>query len=324
MAGFGPMNRSADQIITDFTDTMLTEGEFRQLITDSINRVGDNCDILIRDKIFELTGDTTGTMTVTGGFTEGAGAQTITIPTEISAMAVGTAELANDSVTSAKIVDGTIVAGDIANGAVTNLKLADDAVTSAKILDGTIVSGDIAANTITDANIAENAVGASELADDAVDTAAIADGAVTSAKIAANTITADDIAPNAVGASELANNAVDTAAIADDAVTAAKLADNLVRTESVMHSSTMPASLSMSVPFYSVHLDPSGTGTIITTVPVGMFDGQTINITATRGMTITWSGTTPAISRGIGLATSARIASGIWSCLLYTSPTPRD
>ena len=74
----------------------------------------------------------------------------------------------------------------------------------------------------------------------------------------------------------------------------------------------MPTTLNTSVLLYSVHLDPSGTGTITTTVPIGAFEGQTINVTATRGMTITWSSTSTGTSRGIGLATAARIASGIW------------
>jgi hypothetical protein len=43
---------------------------------------------------------------------------------------------ANNSITSAMIVDGTIVTED----------LADNAITSAKIADGTIVNGDISSN----------------------------------------------------------------------------------------------------------------------------------------------------------------------------------
>ena len=56
MATFGPSDRerTAAQIIARFIDTDLTEGEFRTLIMDSINRVGDNCDILIRDKTLSL------------------------------------------------------------------------------------------------------------------------------------------------------------------------------------------------------------------------------------------------------------------------------
>ncbi len=72
----------------------------------------------------------------------------------------GTVTLPLGTVTSAMIFDGTIVAGDLADGAVTSAKildgtivagdLADGAVTSAKILDGTIVDGDINASAAID------------------------------------------------------------------------------------------------------------------------------------------------------------------------------
>ena len=43
--------------------------------------------------------------------------------------------ISDDSVTSAKIVNATIVAADLADDAVTTAKIADDAVTAAKIAD---------------------------------------------------------------------------------------------------------------------------------------------------------------------------------------------
>ena len=93
-------------------------------------------------------------------------------------MTVDTASIEDSSITSAKILNGTIATDDIAN----------DAITSAKIAGTTIVAGNIANNTITATQIAANAVGASELADNAVDTAAIANGAVTAVKLASTAV----------------------------------------------------------------------------------------------------------------------------------------
>ena len=78
MADFN--GRTAQELITSFTDTTLTELQFRANITDSINRVGDNCDRLDREKTVTLTGDVTGMGTTgTNGFTEGtAGAISVT------------------------------------------------------------------------------------------------------------------------------------------------------------------------------------------------------------------------------------------------------
>ena len=306
MATFGPSDRqrTADEIIARFIDTDLTEGEFRTLIMDSINRVGDNCDILIRNKTFTLSGDAMGTVTLTGGFTEGTGDQTITIPVDIIDNAITTTELANDSVTSAKIVDGTIVAGDIANDAVTNSKLADDAVRTDNIVDLNVTTGKLANDAVTNA----------KLADDSVQTDQIMDGVVTNTKLADMAVNTEELADDAVTAAKLANNAVDTAAIvdanvttaklADDSVTAAKLGNNVIAAGSVTHATSIPASLSADVPFYSVHLTTGGT----VTVPSGAFNGQIINITSAAGLTLVWG----ARSQGIGLAGSARIASGIW------------
>ena len=73
----------------------------------------------------------------------------------------------DNTVTSAKIVNGTIVSADLADDAVTTAKIADDAVAQA--------------------NIADDAVGADQLASNAVVTNSIVDDAVTLAKMAAGT-----------------------------------------------------------------------------------------------------------------------------------------
>ncbi len=70
----------------------------------------------------------------------------------------GTFDIANDSITSDKIKNGTIITND----------LASDSVTSAKIKDGEIKTNDIATDAVTSAEIASGAVGKSELANGAV------------------------------------------------------------------------------------------------------------------------------------------------------------
>lgn len=87
------------------------------------------------------TGLTGGPITTTG---------TVSIATG----GVTTALLADNSVTSAKIVDATIATADLADGSVSTVKLADNSVTSAKIVDGTIATADIADGAITAAKLA--------------------------------------------------------------------------------------------------------------------------------------------------------------------------
>lgn len=50
-----------------------------------------------------------------------------------SSLSIGTAQIANNAVTSAKIADGTIVVGDLANNAVETAKIKDGNVTLAKL-----------------------------------------------------------------------------------------------------------------------------------------------------------------------------------------------
>lgn len=58
---------------------------------------------------------------------------------------VGTSQLANDSVTSAKILDGQVATVDLANGA----------VNSAKVLDGSLLGADLANNTVGSTQLAD-------------------------------------------------------------------------------------------------------------------------------------------------------------------------
>ncbi|MFG0318490.1 MAG: hypothetical protein ACF8XB_14545, partial [Planctomycetota bacterium JB042] len=62
---------------------------------------------------------------------------------------VGTVDLANSAVTSGKIADGTVTSADLANGSVGSAKIATDAVSSVKILDGSITAADIGPNLVS-------------------------------------------------------------------------------------------------------------------------------------------------------------------------------
>jgi len=91
-----------------------------------------------------------------------------------TALAYGsiTGTLANDSVTTAKILNANVTAAKIASDAVTTAKIldanvttakiADDAVTTAKILDANVTTAKIADNAVTQAKLADRVVGSAE------------------------------------------------------------------------------------------------------------------------------------------------------------------
>jgi len=104
-----------------------------------------------------------------------------------------------DLATDGSKLDGGIMLADGDKGDITvsssgaTFTIDNDAVTSAKILDGTIVSSNIATGGIGSSNLANNSVTTLSMGDATVTTAKIVDSAVTSAKIADGAIVNADI-----------------------------------------------------------------------------------------------------------------------------------
>lgn len=164
-----------------------------------------------------------------------------------SSTKLGTAALADDAVTAAKLAHNSAVAVQSAapvsdnfegrgyfNTSNSNLQFFNGStyqqvvLPTAGIGDLQITTSKLADGAVTTAKV--TALGTAAYADGSVSTAKLADGAVTASKIATDSITATQIAPNAVGASELADNAVDSGSVQALAITEAKLADGAVTT----------------------------------------------------------------------------------------------
>ena len=126
--------------------------------------------------------------------------------------------MANTTVKSEQIEDGSITADKIADGAIVATELADNAVTTAKIN----------ADAVTGAKIADDAINSEHYTDGSIDTAHIADDQVTQAKMANDSVGADELASNAVVTASIVDANVTTAKIADGNISTAKIADNAV------------------------------------------------------------------------------------------------
>jgi len=103
-------------------------------------------------------------------------------------LAAGELGLETDT-TFYKIGTGSTAWTSLAYGTIAGVPSANS-ITSAMIVNGTIVAGDIASDAITTAKILDANVTAAKLASDAVTTAKILDANVTAAKLAATAVTA--------------------------------------------------------------------------------------------------------------------------------------
>jgi len=163
---------------------------------------------------------------------------------QASATKLGTAALADDAVTAAKLADDSSIAYEsvapasnnfqgrgYVNSTSNNLQVFDGSAfvqvvaPTAGIENLAVTTGKLAANAVTTAKVDASGLGAAAIATDAVTTVKILDSAVTTAKLAALAVTTAKIAADAVTAAEIASDAVDTAAIVALAVTTAKLND---------------------------------------------------------------------------------------------------
>jgi len=123
--------------------------------------------------------------------------------------------IADNSVTSAKIVDGTIATADLANSSVTSVKIADGNVGNADLFDGGVTSAKIADGTIVSGDLADNSVTTSKILDATIVTADLANGTVTSAKIGDGNVTTADLADNSVTTAKIVDGTVSAADIQD-------------------------------------------------------------------------------------------------------------
>lgn len=126
----------------------------------------------------------------------------------VSAGAIGTTELANDAVTTAKIQDGAITADKLAPDAIGDISLEDGSVTTAKLANSAVTAEKLAAGAFTTPKIADNAVTNAKMASSSVSTANIIDSNVTSAKLGTASVTEAKLGSDSVSTGKIQNNAV--------------------------------------------------------------------------------------------------------------------
>jgi hypothetical protein len=154
-----------------------------------------------------------------------------------------TTRLANNAVTSTKIVDAAIVASKISTGNITSSKLASSSVLSSKIGTGAVVTTKIANDAVTSDKLAVGAILSTAIGTNAVVTAKIANAVVTSDKLAANSITSGKIITGAILSTKLATGSVISSKIANDSVTTTKILDDAVTSNKLAAGAVLSAAV---------------------------------------------------------------------------------
>lgn len=146
-----------------------------------------------------------------------------------------TDDIADDAITTAKIVNETILAEDIGTGSVETSELLDEtilaediatgAVTTSEILDSTLINQDVSTGTIDSRTLLNETI----LAED------IGTGSVETSELLDETILAEDIATGAVTTSEILNGTLINEDMADNTL---NLSTKVTNTLMVEHGGT--------------------------------------------------------------------------------------
>ncbi|MBP8959280.1 MAG: hypothetical protein KBG40_02515 [Bacteroidales bacterium] len=165
----------------------------------------------------------------------------------------GVLTIADNAITTDKIVDGTIITADLADNSVTSAKivngtiisvdLADNSVTSAKIVNGDVQTDDLADMSVTTDKIAADAVTTSKILDANVTTSKLADGSVINTKLAADAVTSDKIANESILSEDIKDGDVQTVDLANLSVTTGKIADDAVITSKILDANVTTGKL---------------------------------------------------------------------------------
>lgn len=124
----------------------------------------------------------------------------------------------DDTVTTAKIVDGAVTTAKLDADAVTGAKIANDSINSEHYVDGSIDR----------AHLASDVIDSTKLANDSVNSEHYVNGSIDTAHLSADAVDGTKIANDSINSEHYVNGSIDAAHLASGSVTQAKLASNSV------------------------------------------------------------------------------------------------
>ena len=151
------------------------------------------------------------------------------------------AHMSVNSIDSDQYVDGSIDLAHLSADSVNGSKIADDSIDSEHYVDGSIDTAHIADSQITVAKMAANSVDSDQYVDGSIDTVHIADSQITNAKMAANSVDSDQYVDGSIDTAHIGDSQVTTAKIADSNITSAKILDGTIVNADINASAAIDA-----------------------------------------------------------------------------------
>ncbi|WP_223549874.1 hypothetical protein [Aestuariivivens sp. NBU2969] len=160
-----------------------------------------------------------------------------------------TDDIADDAITTEKILNEEILAEDIAEGAVETSEILNETILAEDISEGAVETSEILNETILAEDISEGAVETSEILNETILAEDISEGAVETSEILNETILAEDISEGAVETSEILNEtilaedismgAVETSEILNETILAEDISEGAVETSEILNETIL-------------------------------------------------------------------------------------
>ncbi len=144
-----------------------------------------------------------------------------------------TDDIADNAITTAKILDSTIINQDIHTSAVDSRTILNETILAEDINTGAVTTSEILDSTIINQDIHTSAVDSRTILNETILAEDIATGAVTTSEILNETILAEDINTGAVTTSEILNETILAEDIATGAVTTSEILNETILAEDI-------------------------------------------------------------------------------------------